>query len=105
MLRSSKVLVATIALALVAPIAQAEPVLARALGAPRAAAAGRKNIAVGRIDGPKSAKIRLALMQRMKDSTAFIVTDIEDLKASASKSAIAKMAKALEADAVVLGSV
>jgi hypothetical protein len=103
--RSSSVLVATIALASLAPSAQAEPVLARTLGAPRASATERKNIAVGRIEGPKSAKIRLALMQRLKDSTAFIVTDIEDLKPNAGKSAIAKMAKALEADAVMLGSV
>ncbi len=103
--RSSLVFVAAMAVASLVPSAHAAPGLAGTLGAPRAKATRPKNIAVGRIDGPKSTKIRLALMQRLKDSTAFTVTDAEDLKATAGKSAIAKMAKSLQVDAVMLGSV
>jgi hypothetical protein len=103
--RSVPVFVAAIALCSAAPNAHATLASTALLGAPRAKATARKNIAIGRIDGPKSTKIRLALMQRLRDSTAFTVTDAEDLKATAGKSAIAKMAKALEVDAVMLGSV
>ena len=73
--------------------------------APRAATNGRKNIAIGRIEGPKSSKIRLELMQLVRDSAAFSVTDAEDLKSTSGRSAIAKMASALDVDAVVLGTI
>src|SRR4051812_17700906 len=75
------------------------------LAAPRAATSGRKNIAVGRIEGPRSSKIRLQLMQLVRDSAAFSVTDAEDLKSTSGRSAIAKMAAALDVDAVVLGTI
>src|SRR5262245_46638075 len=97
--------IAALILGLVAVSGTASAHSPTVLGAPKSQATGRKNIAIGRIDGPKSSKIRLALMQRLKDSTAFSVTDAEDLKATAGKSAIAKMAKALAVDAVLLGTV
>jgi hypothetical protein len=75
------------------------------LAAPRAQASSRKNIAIGRVEGPNSSKIRLALMQRLKDSSSFTVTDAEDLKSTSGRSTIAKMAAALQVDAVVLGSI
>ncbi len=73
--------------------------------APKSQATARKNIAVGRIDGPHSSKIRLQLMQALHNSPSFTVTDAEDLKTSAGKSAIAKMATSLSVDAVVLGKI
>jgi hypothetical protein len=73
------------------------------LSSPRASAGERKNIAIGRIEGPKSTKIRLALMAQIKDSGSFSVTDAEDLKSTAGKATIAKMAGTLQVDAVVLG--
>lgn len=75
------------------------------LAARKTRAAARKNIAVGHIDGPKSSKIRLSLMQALRESPSFTVTDAEDLKAKAGKSAIAKLAASLSVDAVVLGTV
>jgi hypothetical protein len=75
------------------------------LAAPKSAATARKNIAVGRIDGPHSSKIRLQLMQALHNSPSFTVTDAEDLKTSASKATIAKMAASLSVDAVVLGKI
>lgn len=73
--------------------------------APKSQANARKNIAVGHIDGPHSSKIRLSLMQSLHNSSSFTVTDAEDLKTSASKAAIAKMAASLSVDAVVLGKI
>ncbi|HTQ05341.1 MAG TPA: hypothetical protein VMI54_15870 [Polyangiaceae bacterium] len=84
-------------------MANAHPV--RVLGAHQPPASARKNIAIGRFDGPKSSKIRLSLMHVLHDSTSFAVTDAEDLKGSAGKSAIAKMAASLSVDAVLLGTV
>jgi hypothetical protein len=66
---------------------------------------GKKNIAIGRLEGPKSSKIRLALMRQLKESDSFSVTDAEDLKSTAGRSSIAKMAAALQVDAVVLGTI
>ncbi len=75
------------------------------LAAPRATTGARKNIAVGRMEGPRSSKIRLQLMQLIRDSAAFSVTDAEDLKSTSGRSAIARMATALDVDAVVLGTI
>jgi hypothetical protein len=76
---------------------------ARVLSSPRAGTSTRKNIAIGRIEGPKSSKIRLALMGDLKESSSFTVTDAEDLKSTSGRSTIAKMAATLQVDAVVLG--
>jgi hypothetical protein len=83
----------------------AAPAAAGICAAPKSAASARKNIAVGQVEGPKSAKIRLALLQRVKESPSFTVTDAEDLKPTASKLTIAKLCKSLQVDAVILGKV
>jgi hypothetical protein len=104
MLRGTFVLLAVIALGgtLTPAHAAVHPAV---LAAPKSPANARKNIAVGRIDGPHSSKIRLQLMQALHSSPSFTVTDAEDLKTSAGKSAIAKMATTLSVDAVVLGKI
>ena len=99
-------LVATLASTLafgVAP-AWASPGVAPVFGAKKATTSAKKNIAVGQIDGPKSAKMRVALMMRIKDA-GYLVTDAEDLKTGSSKTSIKKMAKALQVDAVLLGKI
>ncbi len=74
----------------------------RVLGAPNAS---KKNIAVGRINGPNSAKARVLLMKSLKESGGYAVTDAEDLKHNSAKRQIAKQAKVLQVDAVVTGTV
>ncbi|HEV8551319.1 MAG TPA: hypothetical protein VGQ57_19860 [Polyangiaceae bacterium] len=85
-----------------------EPALARppngVFAAKKAGTSAKRNIAVGQFDGPKASKVRVALMMQIKDA-GYSVTDAEDVKAASSKKQIAKMAKALEADALVLGKV
>jgi hypothetical protein len=85
--------------------AHAFPPAVDVLAGPRAATSGRKNIAIGRMEGPRSSKIRLQLMQLIRDSAAFSVTDAEDLKSTSGRSAIARMASALDVDVVVLGTI
>jgi hypothetical protein len=100
--RSALLVVATLGLALGAAPAWATPAVAPIFAAKKAASASKKNIAVGQIDGPKGAKLRSTLMLRVKDA-GYSVTDAEDLKAGSNKATIAKMAKVLTVDAVVLG--
>lgn len=81
--------------------APAAPVL---WAAPKTAAR-KKNVAVGKITGPNSAKVRVLVMKEVKESGGYDVTDAEDLKPGQGKAAIAKMVKVLEVDAVVMGTV
>jgi hypothetical protein len=81
----------------------AVPAGAPLFGAPKATGA-KKNVAVGKISGPNAAKVRVLVMQRLKEA-GYDVTDAEDLKPGAGKKAIAKQAKVLQVDAVVMGSV
>lgn len=74
----------------------------RVFGAPNAA---KKNIAVGRITGPNSAKVRVLLMKSLKDPGGYAVTDAEDIKHNSAKRQIARQAKVLQVDAVVTGTV
>ena len=74
----------------------------RVLGAPKAA---KKNIAVGRITGPNSAKARMLLMKSLKEPGGYAVTDAEDIKHNSAKRQLARQAKVLEVDAVVTGTV
>jgi len=104
MRRGTLALLAVIALGGTLPRAHAA-VRPGVLAARKSPANARKNIAVGRIDGPHSSKIRLQLMQALRSSQSFTVTDAEDLKTSAGKPAIAKMAASLSVDAVVLGKI
>ena len=95
-----------LALTLSAAIAYALPVAAAPaasplFGAPKSA---KKNVAVGKITGPNSSKVRVLVMQRLKEG-GYDVTDAEDLKPGAGKAAIAKQVKTLQVDAVVMGSV
>jgi hypothetical protein len=102
--RGTFAFLAVIALGSTVPPARAA-LRSEVFAAPKSAAKARKNIAVGRIDGPHSSKIRLQLMQALHNSSSFTVTDAEDLKTNAGKSAIAKMAASLSVDAVVLGKI
>jgi hypothetical protein len=102
--RSALLVVATFGLALASSAAWATPAAPPILAAKKAAAATKKNIAIGQIEGPKGSKLRVNLMMRVKDA-GYSVTDAEDLKVGSSKATIAKMAKVLDVDAVILGKV
>ena len=66
---------------------------------------GKKAIAVGTIAGKRPGKVRSLIFQQLKDSNAYEVADTEDLKPGDKKSTIAKNAKALKVNGVVMGRV
>lgn len=73
------------------------------LFAPREALAQKKSIAVGLIEGPQGAQTRKAVLAKLKKSGNYEVTDAEDLRPGADKSAYSAMAQALQVDAIVVG--
>lgn len=77
------------------------PVLAK----PKPPLEGKKLVAVGTIAGKNGGKVRAAIFQRLKDSNAYDVADVEDLKPGDKKATIAKSAKAVNAKGVILGRV
>jgi hypothetical protein len=104
MLRSPFVLALTLSAALGSTLpALAVPGGVSIFAAPKSAAA-KKNIAVGKITGPNATKVRPLVFQQLKDA-GYEVTDAEDLKPGSSKATIAKQAKVLQVDAVVMGTV
>jgi hypothetical protein len=66
---------------------------------------GKKPIAIGTIAGKRAAKVRTLIFEQLKESNAYEVADIEDLKPGAKKATIAKSAKAVGAKGVVMGRV
>jgi hypothetical protein len=66
---------------------------------------GKKPIAVGTIAGKKPGKVRALIFERLKESNAYEVADTEDLKPGDKKATIAKSAKALKVNGVVMGRV
>ncbi len=66
---------------------------------------GKKPVAVGTIAGKHGAKVRAGIFQRLKDSNAYEVADVEDLKPGDKKATIAKSAKAVGVKGVILGRV
>ena len=62
------------------------------LAKPKPPLEGKKPIAVGTIAGKHGAKVRAVIFQRLKDSNAYEVADVEDLKPGDKKSTIAKSA-------------
>ncbi len=70
-----------------------------------ASESGKKQIAVGKVQGPNATKVRVALMKRIKDSGWYNVADAEDLKPTLPKSKIAKLAGILGANGIVMGTV
>jgi hypothetical protein len=66
---------------------------------------GKKGIAIGTIAGKRTSKVRQLIFQRLKDSNAYEVADTEDLKPGDKKANIARNAKALNVNGVLLGRV
>jgi hypothetical protein len=62
-------------------------------------------IAIGSISGPQSAKIRKKVMEVLRKGGTYEVTDAEDVKAGGTTNSYATMAKALGAEAIVVGVV
>jgi hypothetical protein len=62
-------------------------------------------IAVGTFAGPQAAKIRKKVMDVLRKSGSYEVTDAEDLKPGGSTASYAKMAQALGANALIVGVV
>jgi hypothetical protein len=96
-------LAVTIALAPVA--ASAGPVGLGGVFAPKGTAATKKQVAVGRITGPSSAKVRVLVMKVIKESGWYDVADAEDLKPTDSAKTISKLARVLAVDGIVMGKV
>ena len=105
----SLLLVALTALAGSLPFtASAAPPLSPAVLAkpkPKPPLQGKKGIAVGTIAGKRVGKVRQLIFQRLKESNAYEVADTEDLKPGDKKATIAKNAKALSVNGVLLGRV
>ena len=68
-------------------------------------AQGKKSIAVGVIEGPQGAPTRKRVLKKLKDTKKYEVTDAEDLRPGADKSAYSAMAQALQVEAIVVGKV
>jgi hypothetical protein len=68
-----------------------------------AAKAAKVPIAVGSFAGPQAAKIRSKVMDVLRKSGSYEVTDAEDIKPGASTATYANMAKAMAANAIVVG--
>jgi hypothetical protein len=66
---------------------------------------GKKPIAIGTIAGKHAGKVRQLIFEQLKDSNAYEVADVEDLKPGAKKATIAKSAKAVGVKGVVMGRV
>jgi len=92
-------------LALGSERAIAGPLPHHVLQAPEAGTVTKKQVAVGKIEGPSAAKVRVSLMKTIKDSGWYDVADAEDLKPKNSKATIAKMAGVLGVHGVVMGTV
>jgi hypothetical protein len=68
-------------------------------------AGGKKSIAVGIIEGPQGEPTRKRVLQNLKKSSAYEITDAEDLRPGSDKGAYAAMAQALQVDAIIVGNV
>lgn len=66
-------------------------------------AQGKKAIAVGIIEGPQGGPTRKRVLKKLKDSKKYEITDAEDLRPDADKSAYSAMAQALQVEAIVVG--
>jgi len=86
-------------------LASAGPLPHHVLHAPEAGTVTKKQVAVGKIQGPNAAKVRVSLMKTIKDSGWYDVADAEDLKPKDSQKTIAKMAGVLGVHGVVMGTV
>jgi hypothetical protein len=62
-------------------------------------------IAIGSVSGPQSAKIRKKVMEVLRKGGTYEVTDAEDIKTGATTNSYATMAKALGAEAIIVGVV
>jgi hypothetical protein len=65
----------------------------------------KKSIAVGVIEGPQGDTTRKRILEKLKTSGNYEVTDAEDLRPGADKGAYAAMAQALQVDAILVGKV
>lgn len=70
-----------------------------------AAKVAKVPIAVGSFAGPQATKIRAKVMEVLRKSGSYEVTDAEDIKPGASTAAYANMAKAMGANAIIVGVV
>lgn len=68
-----------------------------------AAKAAKVPIAVGSFAGPQAAKIRAKVMDVLRKSGSYEVTDAEDIKPGATTATYANMAQAMAANAIVVG--
>lgn len=72
---------------------------------PPAAKTAKQSIGVGAITGPQSAKVRAKMLKILRDSGSYVVTDVEDIKPGSPPATYQTMAKGIQADAIVVGTV
>jgi hypothetical protein len=70
-----------------------------------ASAQRKKSIAVGVVEGPQGDTTRKRILEKLKTSGNYEVTDAEDLRPGSDKGAYAAMAQALQVEAIVVGKV
>jgi hypothetical protein len=66
---------------------------------------GKKSVAVGVVEGPQGDTTRKRILEKLKTSGNYEVTDAEDLRPGSDKGAYAAMAQALQVDAILVGKV
>ncbi len=68
-----------------------------------AASQEKVSVAVGSFSGPGSKKVRQKVLEVLRKSGGYVVTDAEDIKAGGSQKSYAKMATAMGANAILVG--
>jgi hypothetical protein len=66
---------------------------------------GKKSVAVGVVEGPQGETTRKRILEKLRKSGNYVVTDAEDLRPDSDKGAYAAMAQALQVDAILVGKV
>ena len=72
---------------------------------PPASKSAKQSIGVGGFSGPQAPKVRARVMKVLRDSGSYEVTDVEDVKPGASAATFQNMAKGIQAEAIVVGTV
>lgn len=78
---------------------------AETASAAKPAAAAKKSVAVGVISGPQGPKMRARVLDVLRKSGLYVVTDAEDVKPTDKPASYARVAKALQVQGIVVGTV
>jgi hypothetical protein len=73
--------------------------------AAKPAASAKKSVAVGVITGPQGPKMRARVLDVLRKSGLYVVTDAEDVKPTDKRASYARVATALQVQGIVVGTV